>query len=49
MIDRFAEHSIVSKPTLAKALRGMLDDPRTRLPHVEIHRRLELLIGRTGD
>lgn len=47
VIDRFAERRIVRKPTLAKALRGMLDDPRTRLPHAEIRRRLEVLIGKT--
>lgn len=48
VIDRFAEHRIVRKPTLVKALRGMLDDPRTRLPHAEIRRRLEVLIGKKG-
>jgi predicted nucleic acid-binding protein len=48
VIDRFAEHRIVRKPTLAKALRGMLDDPRTRLPHVEINKRLALFTAKQG-
>ncbi|TSE29280.1 hypothetical protein LCC91_03435 [Tepidimonas taiwanensis] len=48
IIDRFAEHRIVRRPTLAKVLRGMLDDPRTRLPHAEVRRRLEVLIGKKG-
>lgn len=42
VIDRFADHRIVPKPTLATALRGMLDDPQTRLPHAEIHRRIDV-------
>ncbi|MEW6133712.1 MAG: hypothetical protein AB1591_11210, partial [Pseudomonadota bacterium] len=46
VIDRFAEHRIVRKPTLAKALRGMLDDPRTRLPHAEINKRLALFTAK---
>lgn len=40
VIDCFAEHRIVRKPMLVKALRGMLDDPRTRVPRGEIHQRL---------
>jgi len=40
VMDRFAERCIVRKQTLAKVLRGMLDDPRTRLPHAEINKRL---------
>lgn len=46
VIDRFAEHRIVRKPTLAKALRGMLDDPRTRLPNAEINKRLALFTAK---
>lgn len=46
--DRFAEHRIVRRATLAKALRGMLNDPRTRLPHPEIHKRLALLSAKQG-
>lgn len=42
VIDQFAEHRVVRRTTLAKALRGMLDDPRTRLPHAEINKRLAL-------
>lgn len=42
VIDRFAEHRIVSRLTLAKALCRMLDDPRTRLPRAEINKRLAL-------
>jgi predicted nucleic acid-binding protein len=41
VIDQLAEHRIVRQPTLAKALRGMLDDPRTHVPTAEIRRRLE--------
>lgn len=48
IIDRFAEHRIVRKPTLAKVLRGMLDDPRTRLPHAEINKRLAILTAKQG-
>lgn len=43
VIDQFAEHRVVRKPMLASALRGMLDDPQTRLPHVEINKRLAIL------
>lgn len=46
VIDRFAEYRTVRKPTLAKALRGMLDDPRTRLPHAEINKRLALFTAK---
>ena len=48
VIDLFAEHRIVRDSTLATALRGMLDDPRTRMPHAEIRRRLEIFIAKTG-
>jgi predicted nucleic acid-binding protein len=48
VIDRFAEHRIVCRPTLAKALRGMLDDPRTRLPHAEINKRIALFAAKQG-
>ena len=48
VIDRLAEHRIVHRPTLVKTLHGMLNDPRTRLPHAEIRRRLDALIGKTG-
>jgi predicted nucleic acid-binding protein len=43
IIVRFAEHRIVDRPTLANALRGMLEDPRTRLPQAEINKRLALV------
>jgi len=43
VIDQFAEHHVVQKPMLASALGGMLDDPQTRLPHVEINKRLAIL------
>lgn len=40
LIDRFAEHRIVRKVVLANTLKGMLEDPRTRVPHAEIKKRL---------
>ena len=48
VIDRFADHRIVRKPTLVRVLRSMLEDPRTRVPHAEIRRRIEVLIGTTS-
>lgn len=48
VIDRFVEHGTVPRATLAKALRGMLADPRTRLPHAEINKRLALLTAKRG-
>lgn len=42
VIDRFMEHRIVHSSALAKALRGMLADHRSRIPHAEINRRLAL-------
>lgn len=46
VIDRFAEHRVVGEPALARALRGMLGDPRTRLPHAEINRRISLFTAK---
>jgi len=40
LIDRFAEHRIVRKVVLANTLKGMLEDPRTHVPHAEIKKRL---------
>jgi predicted nucleic acid-binding protein len=41
VLDQLAVHRIVRKSTIAKVLRGMLDDPRTHVPAAEIRRRLE--------
>jgi predicted nucleic acid-binding protein len=46
VIDRLAEHRIVRKSTLAKALRGMLEDPRIWLPHAEINKRIALFTAK---
>lgn len=48
VIDRFAEHEVVPQSTLAEALRGMLSDPRTRLPHAEINKRIDLFGPKEG-
>jgi hypothetical protein len=48
IVDRFAEHCVVGDAALAKALRGMLEDPRTHMPHAEIRRRLEALVAKMG-
>lgn len=48
VIDLFAKHRILGNARLAAALRGMLDDPRTRMPHAEIRRRLEVLNSAAG-
>ena len=46
VIDLYAEHRIVRKSALVKALKGMLDDPRTRVPHAEIKKRLTQLTAK---
>jgi hypothetical protein len=48
IIDRFAKQGVVSDVTLAAALRGMLEDPRTHMPHAEIRRRLEAFVAKLG-
>jgi predicted nucleic acid-binding protein len=40
VLDRLADHRVVDRDHLTRVLRGMLDDPRSRLPTGELRRRL---------
>jgi len=44
VIDALAEYAVVNGSRLGAVLRGMLDAPRTHLPHAEIHKRLTRLV-----
>ena len=46
IIDQLEAKGIVPTETLAEALAGMLEDPRTHLPAAEIRRRLKRLRGK---
>lgn len=43
LIDRYTEYGVVQQPVIVRALKGMLEDPRTRVPHAEIKKRLAQL------
>ncbi len=47
VLDEYLHHGLVKQGVIAKSLEGMLQDPRIRLPHSELRKRLKKL-GKPG-